>query len=451
MLSSITERLSTLVWGTPMLILLLGSGIYFTVKTNFFQIKGFSLWFGKTLKEIIKPEKNTNSSNSISPFQAMATALAASLGTGNIAGVATAIVIGGPGAVFWMWVSAFFGMMTSFAENTLGIYYRQKNSDGEWCGGAMYIIEGGLSNHKLLKPLGKPLAFIFANFCTLASFGMGNMVQINTISTTMESTFSLPPILTGITAAFILGVIIFGGVKRIGATAEKLVPIMALLYIIGSLVVIFNNIDRLLPTFASIFKGAFGISAVSGGISGTIIQKAASQGFKRGVFSNEAGLGSSVLVHCASSITEPAKQGMWGMFEVFFDTVIMCTVTALAILMPGTSGATGATLVAKAFAENGFGIYGSAFIAVSTLLFAFSTCLGWSYYGSKCVEYLFGKRAVTLYKVIFVAAVFIGAWAEMKPVWDIADLFNGLMAIPNLLGVLLQSKLVIKLLNDYLK
>ncbi len=435
-----------------MLILLIGTGVFFTIKTRFFQIRGFTFWFNKTLNQIIKPKTETKKSDtSISPFQAMTTALAASLGTGNIAGVATAVVIGGPGAVFWMWISGFLGMITSFAENALGIYYRKKSGTGEWCGGAMYIIQGGLSNHKLLKPLSKPLAILFACFCTLASFGMGNMVQINTISKTMESTFSLPPVLTGISVAMILGLIIFGGVKRIGATTEKLVPIMALLYIIGALIVVFKNINSLLPTLISIFKSAFGFSAFSGGVSGAIIRKAASEGFKRGVFSNEAGLGSSVLVHCASDITEPAELGMWGMFEVFFDTVVMCTVTALVILIPDTTGATGATLVAKACAENGFGMYGSAFIAISILFFAFSTCLGWSYYGAKCVEYLFGERSVTLYKVIFIGAIFIGAITEMKTVWNIADIFNGLMAIPNLIGVLTQHKLVTHILNDYIK
>lgn len=453
-LTNITEKVSALVWGTPMLILLLGSGIYFSIKTRFFQIRGFSFWLRRTFGEICKnpfKKQQTKQENGISPFQAMATALAASLGTGNIAGVATAVAIGGPGAVFWMWISAVFGMMTSFAENALGIYYRRKNKDGEWCGGAMYIIQDGLKQHKLLRPFRRPLAVLFALFCALASFGMGNMVQINTISETMQSTFHLPPILTGIAAATILGLIIFGGVKRIGATAEKLVPLMALLYTLGALIVIFKNIDRLMPTLISIVEGAFGFSAVSGGISGAMIQKAMSQGLKRGVFSNEAGLGSSVVVHCASNLNEPAEQGMWGMFEVFFDTVIMCTVTALVILMPNTTGAVGATLVAKAFAENGFGIYGSAFIAISILFFAFSTCLGWSYYGAKCVEYLFGKGAVTPYKIIFIIFLFFGAVAEMKPIWNIADIFNGLMAVPNLLGVLTQSKLVIRIFKDYIK
>ena len=450
-LQTITEKITACVWGPPMLLLLLGSGVYFTVRTRFFQLTHFKLWLcipfgGRRKKRAAQPAD----AKAISPFQAMATALAASLGTGNIAGVATAVTIGGPGAVFWMWISALFGMMISFAENALGIYYRRKNSKGEWCGGAMYTIWYGLQNHKLLKPLARPLAMLFALFCTLASFGIGNLAQVNTIAGTMKNTFQLPPMLTGISIAFFTGLIILGGVKRIGAVAEKLVPIMALLYMAGALIVIGQNFDQLLPAFASIFKGAFGIRALSGGISGTLMREALSLGVKRGVFSHEAGMGSSVLVHCASSIKEPAEQGMWGMFEVFFDTIVMCTLTALVILMPGTTGAEGATLVAKAFAENGFGMYGSAFIAISILFFAFSTCLGWSFYGAKCVEYLLGQKAVGVYRVLFILCMLPGAMADMGLIWSIADNFNALMAVPNLIGVLAQTKLVLKILDNYL-
>lgn len=451
-LEKLTEKISACVWGAPMLILLLGSGVFFTVRTRFFQITHCKYWLQHTIGSIFKKQGATRQAGAktISPFQAMATALAASLGTGNIAGVAAAVTIGGPGAIFWMWVSALFGMMISFAENALGIYYRRKNRDGEWCGGAMYTIQDGLQQHKFLKPLGRPLAFLFALFCMLASFGIGNLAQVNTIAKTMESTFSLPPMLTGVTIALVTGLIILGGVKRIGAVAEKLVPLMALLYIFGSLVVIGSNIDQLLPALVSIMKGAFGIRAVSGGISGALLRQAISLGIKRGVFSHEAGMGSSVLVHCASSIKEPAEQGMWGMFEVFFDTIIMCTLTALVILMPGTTGAEGATLVAKAFAENGFGFYGSAFIAVSILFFAFSTCLGWSFYGAKCVEYLFGQKATGIYRVVFILCMLFGAMADMELVWNIADNFNALMAVPNLIGVLAQTKLVLQILDNYM-
>lgn len=437
-----------------MLVLLFGTGLFFTIKTHFFQMRYLRCWFGSTFGNLFKNREITRhtkeTEKSISPFQAMTTALAASLGTGNIAGVATAVVVGGPGAVFWMWVSAFFGMMTSFAENVLGIYYRRKNHDGEWCGGAMYTIRDGLSRNKILKPFGAPLAALFALFCMLASFGIGNLTQVNTIAVTMKSTFQLPTVLTGITITLLSAIIILGGVKRIGTVTEKLVPVMALLYIFGSFIVIGKNIDRLIPTLASIFKGAFGFNAITGGVSGALMREAVTLGLKRGAFSNEAGLGSSVLVHCASNIREPAVQGMWGMFEVFFDTIVMCTLTALVVLMPGTTGAQGATLVAKAFAENGFGAYGSAFIAVSILFFAFSTCLGWFYYGAKCVEYLFSKRAIGIYRILFIICMLFGATADIKLVWDIADNFNALMAIPNLIGVLAQSGLVMRILKNYM-
>ena len=345
---------------------------------------------------------------SISQFQSLCTALAATIGTGNIVGVSTALISGGPGAIFWMWIVAFFGMMTNYSENVLGIYYRRKNDKNEWSGGAMYYLRDGLGAKQGMKQVGAVLAVLFSVFCLLASFGIGNMSQINSIAGNMKTAFGVPSIATGIVLMVIAALVILGGIKRIASVAEKLVPVMALLYVVGALVVCISNIGQFGAVFTAIFKGAFAMKAVGGGIVGSGVKLAITWGMKRGVFSNEAGLGSSVMVHSSSNVKEPVRQGMWGIFEVFADTIIVCTLTAFTVLSTGLvdldtgavlSSSEGSALVGEAFATV-FGSAGPAFIAVAILLFAFSTVLGWSHYGTKAFEYLFGSGATIIYRVI---------------------------------------------------
>lgn len=447
----INSKIHGLVWGTPMLVLILGTGIYMSIRTGFFQLARVKLVFHQTLFAIFKKKSvtRTKDKKSITQFQALSTALAATIGTGNIAGVATAISMGGPGAVFWMWVSAFFGMMTSYAENVLGIYFRRKNAKGEWSGGPMYYLEHGVGS--------KTLAVLFAVFCALASFGIGNMTQVNSISSALHESFGVPVLITGVVLAVFVALIVVGGIKRIGQTTEKLVPFMALVYIIGAVVIIMLNIQAVPGVFKMIFQDAFGLNAVAGGISGAAIKHTVTMGLKRGVFSNEAGLGSAVMVNSASNVKEPAVQGMWGILEVFIDTIVVCTLTALVILstnVVGTLGASGiplegVPLVSAAF-SHGFGSLAGKFVSIAILLFAFSTVLGWSYYGEKAVEYLLGSRAVIGYKILFVLMIVVGATMNLNLVWSIADTLNGLMAIPNLIGVLLLSGLVLKITNNYI-
>ncbi|MGN0585998.1 MAG: alanine/glycine:cation symporter family protein [Oscillospiraceae bacterium] len=463
--SNINGAINDVVWGTPMLILILCTGIYICVRTRFFHIIYAKFVANNTLFAIFKKKsvRKTKDKNAISQFQALSTALAATIGTGNIAGVATAITVGGPGAVFWMWVSAFFGMMTSYAENVLGIYYRRKNADGEWCGGAMYYIQNGLQNKKSLRHVGKVLSVLFALFCVTASFGIGNMAQINNISTTMKTAFSafggfeIPPPATGIVLSVILGLVVIGGIKRIGSVTEKVVPTMALFYILGTLIIFIMNIKSAPAVFGAIFTDAFGYDAVVGGISGALIKSAVTMGLKRGIFSNEAGLGSSVIVNSASDVKEPAVQGMWGIFAVFADTIVVCTLTAFSVLSTGIvdletgivrDGLEGTQLVTAAFSST---IHGAAgiFVAVSTLFFAFSTVLGWSFYGTKAMEYLGGGKASMVYKVIFVLFVIVGATMRLDLAWEITDTLNGLMAIPNLIGVLVLSGDVFAITKNY--
>ena len=450
------------VWGIPMLILLVGTGVLMTVLTKAFQVTHFAHWMKNTVGGIFRDKSITahtgKEDRSISQFQSLCTALAATIGTGNIAGVATAIASGGPGAIFWMWVVAVFGMMTNYAENVLGIFYRIKNENGQWSGGAMYYLREGLGSRKNCKTIGMVLAVLFSCFCVLASFGIGNMSQINSIASNMNNAFHIPPVVTGAVLLVLAALVIVGGLKRIAAVAEKLVPFMAIAYVLGALVIVLCNAGQIGAAFTSIFKGAFAMKAVGGGIVGSGVKLAVTWGMKRGVFSNEAGLGSSVMVHSCSNVKEPVQQGMWGIFEVFADTIVVCTLTALALLTSGLvdlntgvvlSGAEKSALVAEAF--NGtFGQAGTAFIAVAILLFAFSTVLGWSHYGATAFEYLFGTKATIAYKVVFVAFILVGATMKLDLAWDISDTFNGLMAIPNLIGVLSLSGVVYKITKNYI-
>ncbi len=469
----INDAVNGFAWGWFGLIMLLGTGLVCTVITKFFQITHIRHWWSKTIGMVLHKDSHVKTeAGSVSQFQALCTALAATIGTGNIAGVAAAICVGGPGAVFWMWIAAILGMMTNYSENILGIYFRRRNSEGEWSGGAMYYLSDGLGSYKNCKGIGKALAVIFALFAMIASFGIGNMGQINKITLNLESAF-----FSGMTSATLGGVsvvnwvigivlmltgaaIILGGLKRIAAVSERIVPFMAIIYVIGALVIMFIHIGSLGEMFASIFRFAFGPKAVAGGATGSAVAIALNtvkSGCKRGVFSNEAGLGSSVMVHSNSNVKEPVKQGLWGIFEVFADTMIVCTMTAIVVLSSGAidletglaaEGVDDATLVAKAFGAS-FGKAGEWFVALAVLLFAFTTVMGWSHYGSKAVEYLFGVKGAKIYRVIFVLMIISGALMTSSLAWDISDTFNGLMMLPNLIGVLSMTPLIVKLTNNY--
>lgn len=471
-LAEINDVINNFVWVRIGLVLLIGSGILLTCCTRFFQLTHIGHWWKNTIGSVFKKDSSATrktDKKSISQFQSLCTALAATIGTGNIAGVAAAIVIGGPGAVFWMWVAAFFGMMTNFSENVLGIYYRRRNNAGEWSGGAMYYLKDGLGKKKHCKYLGSVLAVLFAIFAILASFGIGNMAQVNKITLNIQSAFfknttlgtvgGIPVIniIIGVVLMILAGLIIIGGLQRIAAVAERIVPFMAVAYIVGALVVFCVHINTVGAMFAAIFRFAFGVKAAAGGAVGVAISQVITQGCKRGVFSNEAGLGSSVMVHSSSNVREPVKQGMWGIFEVFFDTFVVCTITAIVVLSTGyidlstglpQAGLDDAILVSQAFG-NVFGVAGEMFVAIAMLLFAFTTVLGWSQYGTKAVEYLFGEKGAKVYKVIFVLMIISGAVMTSSLAWDISDTFNGLMMIPNLIGVVVLFPLVARITRNY--
>lgn len=482
-LQNVNDTVNTFVWTTVGVWLLMAVGLLMTVLTKFFQVTHIRHWFKKTVGSLFdkKVISHTNEHASISQFQALCTALAATVGVGNIAGVAAAIMSGGPGAVFWMWVAAFLGMMTNYSENILGIYFRRKNHHGEWSGGAMYYLQDGLGGYKNMKVVGKVLAVLFAICAVLASFGIGNMGQVNKIVINLTSAFKIPVLSTtvlyssngsdvtldmlvvGIILMIIVGIVIIGGLQRIANVAEKIIPFMVIAFVLGALVIVFANITSIGSVFVAIFGKAFTAQAAWGGGVGISVKTIITMGCKRGVFSNEAGLGSSVMVHSNSNVLEPVKQGLWGIFEVFADTMVVCTLTALTILTSGVidlnTGAavtdTDATLVAEAF-NTVFKIgnfeFGKYFIALAILLFAFTTILGWSHYGTKAVEYLAGEHApivTIIYKVIFVLMIISGAIMTSSIAWDISDTFNGMMMIPNLIGVLSLSPLVMKLTKNY--
>ena len=435
-----------------MLVLLVGTGILLTVMAGFPQITKLGTIMKSTVGSLFGQDAHKKDEASISPYQAVATALASTVGTGNITGVATAIVAGGPGAVFWMWVSALFGTMTKFAEVTLAVKFRQKNEKGERVGGPMYYMENGLNM--------KWLGVIFACFATLASFGIGNMTQANSIAAALQQTLNIDPKVTGVVVMVIVAVVILGGIKRIAQVTEKLVPVMGVIYVALGIITIVMNAGKLPAAFAVIFQGAFNPSAVAGGVLGYTIMNAIRFGFARGVFSNEAGLGSAPIAHAASSTDNPVKQGMWGAFEVIFDTFIICTITALVVVMSGLWGPEGAGLDGAALSiaafQNSVGIFGAAGVTIGTVLFALSTLLGWSYYGEKSIEYLFKGSSIVGgvklgYKIVFILLTFVGSIGGLKLIWDIADTLNGLMAIPNLIALVLLSGTVTKLVKEYFR
>lgn len=466
-IASVNGVINDLVWGVPALILLVGTGILMTVLTRGFQFTHFGHMMKETVGGLFKKKDilKSDDKHSISQFQALCTALSATIGTGNISGIAYAITMGGTGAVFWMWVAAIFGMMTNYSENVLGIFFRRRNAKGEWSGGAMYYLRDGLGSKKHCKQIGKVLAVLFSVFAVMASFGIGNMGQVASIKESVLNVFTftgdslIDGLIIGGVIALMAALVIIGGLNRIAKANEKIVPFMAIFYILGSLIIIVMHADMILPAFASIFRNAFSVKAVAGGVGGAVIKQAITWGFKRGVFSNEAGLGSSVMVHSASNVKEPVTQGLWGIFEVFFDTIIVCTMTALVILTTGIvdletgaslSGATKLGLATEAFTQS-FGSVGGIFIAIAVTLFAFSTVLGWSFYGTKAWEYIFGTRSTIVYKAVFIAIIVIGSTLDATLVIDLSDTFNGLMAIPNLIGVITLSGTVMAITNNYAK
>ncbi len=424
--------LSGVVWGPPMLILIVGTGIFLTIR-----LKG--LQFTKLIfahKQIFT--KDESSEGDISQYQALTTALAATIGTGNIAGVATAIFLGGPGAAFWMWMTGLVGMATKYGEAILAVKYRVQDKNGEMSGGPMYYIDKGLGL--------KWLAVIFAIFGAIAAFGIGNMVQSNSVAAAVESSFGLSPAITGAILLVLSALVILGGIKSIGRVTAYVVPFMALIYVLGGLVVLFMNASAIPEAFATIFREAFTGSAAAGGAVGAAIR----YGVARGVFSNEAGLGSAPIAAAAAKTDYPGRQALVSMTQTFIDTIVVCTITALAIVTSGVldSGETGAALTTLAF-ERSLPGPGGLIVAISIIFFAYSTILGWAYYGEKCLEYLLGEKAVPFYRYAFVAAVFLGAVAKLDFVWTFADVMNGLMAVPNLIGLLGLSGVIVAETNRF--
>ena len=438
-LMSVNSTINNIVWGPPILILIVVTGIYLSLSTNFFSITKLGYILRNTMFKMFS--KENKGEGEVTAFQAVATALAATVGTGNIAGVATAIALGGPGAIFWMWFAAVLGMTTKFAEVVLAVNFREKTPDGRFVGGPMYYIEKGLKM--------KWLAYTFAAFGALAAFGIGNMVQSNSVAASLQTTFNINPWITGIVLAIVTALVIIGGIKRIGAFTEKLVPVMAAVYILGALVILVINIGKVPAAFGLIFGSAFTGTAAVGGFVGATIAQSIRFGIARGVFTNEAGLGSSPIAHAAATTDHPVRQGLWAVFEVFMDTMVICSLTALVILTSGLwdSGISGAALTTNAFNA---GLPGGGYIvAVGIVLFAYSTIIGWEYYGERCAEYLFGPKAITPYRILWIPFVVVGAIGGLETLWALADTLNGLMAIPNLIGVLLLSSTVFKLTKEF--
>ncbi|MGV3355163.1 alanine/glycine:cation symporter family protein [Streptococcus orisratti] len=431
--------LDNIVWGAPLLILLVGTGIYLTARLGLLQV----IRLPKAFKLIFADDKGNGD---ISSFAALATALAATVGTGNIVGVATAIKSGGPGALFWMWIAAFFGMATKYAEGLLAIKYRTKDDNGEISGGPMYYILHGMGKKW------KPLAVFFAVAGILvAYFGIGTFSQVNSITSSLENSFNLSPKLVSIVIAIVVAIIIFGGIQSISKVSEKVVPFMAIIYIIATLAVILLNANQIIPAFSQIFAGAFTGTAAVGGFAGAVVKDAIQKGIARGVFSNESGLGSAPIAAAAAKTEEPVEQGLISMTGTFIDTIIICTLTGLSIIVTGkwtVEGLEGAPLTQAAFSSV-FGNPGSFALTFCLVLFAFTTILGWSYYGERCFEFLFGTTHIKLYRTIFVLMVALGGFLKLELIWVIADIVNGLMAIPNLIALLALSPIIIKETRHY--
>lgn len=453
-IESINNVVNNFIWGVPAMICIVGVGLLLSVRTGFLQIRKFPYAMKVTIGRMLK--KREASDGALTPFQAVCTALAATVGTGNIAGVAGAIAIGGPGAVFWMWISALLGMCTKFSEVTLAVHFREKNAEGDLVGGPMYYIKNGL------KKQWHWLAYLFAAFGVLTVFGTGNATQVNTITTAIDSALynygviseqnvSTLNLVIGIILAVLIGLILLGGIKRIGQVAEKLVPFMAVIYIILAIGVVILNYRNIPTVFASIFKGAFSPASVTGGAVGSFFMSM-KKGVSRGIFSNEAGLGTGSIAHACADTRKPVKQGFFGIFEVFVDTIVICTLTALVILCSGVpvgyGDAAGAELTILGFTST-YGSWVSIFTAIAMCCFAFSTIIGWGLYGTRCVEFLLGTRANRPFMILYALVAIVGATMELGLMWNIAETFNGLMVIPNLIAVFLLSGVVVRLVKEY--
>lgn len=456
LIEEINSAVNNFIWGVPAMVCIIGVGLYLSIRTGFIQIRKFKYAMKTTIGRIFK--KRDASDGSITPFQAVCTALAATVGTGNIAGVAGAIAIGGPGAVFWMWISALLGMCTKFAEVTLAVHFRERNQEGDLVGGPMYYIKNGLGKKWQF------LAVLFSLFGVLTVFGTGNATQVNTITIAIDSALlnynvctskTIPQInlILGIVIAVLVALVLLGGVKRIGKVTEKLVPFMALFYIALAIGVVILNIGNLPTVFASIFEGAFNPRSVTGGVVGSIFI-CMKRGVSRGIFSNEAGLGTGSIAHACADTQKPVKQGFFGIFEVFTDTIVICTLTALVILCSGVTinyGANaGAELTILGFTST-YGNWISIFSAIAMCCFAFSTILGWGLYGARCIEFLFSPKVIKPFMVVYALVAIVGATMDLGLIWGIADTFNGLMSIPNLIALFLLSGTVIKLVKEYKK
>ncbi len=444
-INKVNTAVNNVVWGPIMLALLIGAGLVFSFILGFPQFRKFGYIMKNTIFGIFSKQQHTSDEAGVTPFQAVATAMAGTIGTGSIAGLATAIVMGGPGAIFWMWISALLGMVTKYSEIVLSLKFREKNSKGEWVGGPMYYIKKGLGV--------KWLAALFAVFGMLACLGTGNATQSNSIAIALESTMGIRPWITGIALTVIAASVILGGMRRIASVNEKMVPFMAVFFVVCSVVALVINYREIPAAFALIFREAFNFKAAAGGVTGYGILTAMHYGFSRGVFSNEAGLGSAPIAHAASSTKDPVKQGLWGMFEVFFTTIIICTLSGLVVLTAGhwsTGEFEGAALSIASFNSIIPGIGGIG-VTLATVFFALSTILGWAYYGEVCVGYLFAKhpKAVLIYRCIYVAIVFVGTVGELDLIWSISETMNGLMIIPNLIGILGLFKIVKKITNEH--
>lgn len=450
----INGTVNDFVWGVPAMILIMGVGLYFTLGMKFIQVRKFPHAMRETIGKIF--HKKQAQEGSITPFQAVCTALAATVGTGNIAGVAGAIAIGGPGAVFWMWISALLGMCTKFVEVTLAVRFRERNSNGDWVGGPMYFIKNGLGKKWMW------LAYTFAALGVLTVFGTGNATQVNTIVTSINSfmrSFGIIPeggvavinLVIGVVVAIMVAMVLLGGIKRLGKVTEKLVPVMALLYIILGLGVVVINYKNVPSVFASIFAGAFNPSAITGGVVGSMFLSM-KKGVSRGIFSNEAGLGTASIAHASAETDSPVKQGLFGIFEVFTDTIVVCTLTALTILcsnIPVNYGTdAGAALTISGFVST-YGNWVTVFTAIALCSFAFSTILGWGLYGTRCIEFIFGSKVNKPFMIVYSAVAILGATIDLGILWDIADTFNGLMVIPNLTAVALLAPVAFKLTKEY--
>ncbi|HNR44109.1 MAG TPA: sodium:alanine symporter family protein [Methanofastidiosum sp.] len=462
-ISNLVGTLDSIIWGPMMLVLLVGTGIYLTVILRGIQFRRLLLSMKNLLESAFKKE---DIQGDIPSFQALTTALSATVGTGNIAGVATAIVMGGPGALFWMWITSIVGMATKFSEVVLGVKYREKNPDGEFSGGPMYYIQKGFKERYNIDA--KALAILFAVFGVIASFGIGSMAQANSVILAIisnigkGSVISIPifgevfkaSAILGMVLVILTALVIFGGIKRIGEVTSYLVPFMSVLYIIAALAIIFIHYDRIPYAFASVVGYAFSPTAFTGGVAGFAVSRAIRFGIARGVFSNEAGLGSAPIAHAAAKTPHPVRQGTLAIVEVFIDTIILCSMTGFVILESNLDiwggNLTSSALTSAAFAQT-LGIFGTAVIVLCSILFGYSTILGWSYYGEKCFEYLFGVKKKYLYKIVFLFTVFFGSITYVDIVWNISDMFNGLMAIPNLIALVALGGIVVGEVKKYFK